>query len=495
MRRLARRQVLRILSRLPIALAGVAMPAACGPRVIEVERIIEREVTKVVTEVVRETVLVQRSPEIIEKTIEVEKVVTVTPAPPSVATIVAHGMTYGWTQFAAQMAPAFEEMFPQITIEWASRSDWSRYPEHIAALQASGEIGDLLECLPGVLLQAWAGQGLLQPLDALIVDDAFDTSGIFPSALNVCQCRGQLFALPIIAQPGAALLLYHRDAFDRAGLEHPRQDWTLTDLSAAARRLTADDNGDGFSDRFGYALAYGGSSVPPLLGLFGAHLFSEDGRRCVIDSPEGLDCLGWAHERIQRDHSVPTPTEVMQGPLSLFESGRAAMVRQTLLGLRNLLRLPEGGSGIGAVLFPQHPQTGARAAVSSGIAYAISSQSDRVQQALQWIKFVSSREMGAQMFLSGHSYPGSRFASWTDPRVLEVEPLCAQVADLMAEAHVLRLPHNLRLGECLGVWDDALAPMLHGEDEPAAVAAAMARAIDQVLALPAHDLFQAVQRT
>ena len=484
MRRLSRRDAMHMICGLPLALAGAALCSGCGPKVIEVERIVEREVTKVV----RETVLVQRSPEIIEKTIQVEKVVTVTPAPPSTAVLLAHGMTYGWTQFAMQMVPAFEEMFPHITVEWARRSDWSEYPQKIAALSASGELGDLIECPPGVLLRAWAEQDLVRGLDTLVSADTFETSGIFDSALDTCRYHNELYGLPFISHPADALLLYRREAFDRAGIEHPRQDWSLEDLSAAAQVLTADSDGDGLSERFGYVLRYWGVEVLPMLHLFGAQFFSEDGVECVVDRQEAVDCLAWAYEQIHEHHSAPAPDEVMQGPLTLFSNGRAAMVRHTLRGFRDLLRL-EGEAAIGALLFPQHPESGKRGTLSSGMAYCISRHSALAEQALQWIKFMSSREMGAQMFLGGYSYPGSRFASWTDARVLEVLPLCAQLADIMSEAEHPHLPWNLRLGECLEAWKRQIRPLLCGDAAPDQVATSIVAAVSEILALPKPDLF------
>ena len=47
----------RLLSALPLAcLAGVV--GACSRRVVQVERVVEKEVTTVITEIVRETVIV-----------------------------------------------------------------------------------------------------------------------------------------------------------------------------------------------------------------------------------------------------------------------------------------------------------------------------------------------------------------------------------------------------------------------------------------------------
>jgi len=473
-----------MIGHLPAALAGTVLVCGCGPRVIEVERIVEREVTKVV----RETVLVQRSPEVIEKTIEVEKVVTVTPAPRSPAVLVAHGTMYGWTQFATQMVPTFQEMFPHIAIEWVTRSHWGTYERQIAARAASDELGDLVECPLGVAFEGWSRQGLFRRLDRLIVADPFDTRGIFPSALAACEHQGTLHGLPFMCHPGDALLVYRQDLVEAVGVEPPTHGWTLDDLSLAASALTGTRDGSGHPERYGLALRYRGAEVLPMLHLNGAELISEDGRTTMVESPQVRACLGWARDLIHCLGAAPTPKAVTQGAFSLLRSGGAAMMRHTLQGFLDLQSLM-GEDKVAAAAFPQHPETGRRATLCCGMAYCIPQRSELAEQAWQWIKFISSREMGAQMFLGGYSYPGSRLASWTDPRVLDLLPLCAQVADILSTAPTARLPWNLRQADCLEAWTTHVWPLLRGEATVDQVIATLGEAIDDVLAQPLPELF------
>jgi multiple sugar transport system substrate-binding protein len=44
---------------------------------------------------------------------------------------------------------------------------------------------------------------------------------------------------------------YNKDLFDRAGIRYPDTAWTWSDLLAAAKRLTADSNGDGEPEQYG----------------------------------------------------------------------------------------------------------------------------------------------------------------------------------------------------------------------------------------------------
>jgi len=155
------------------------------------------------------------------------------------------------------------------------------------------------------------------------------------------------------------------------------------------------------------------------------------------------------------------------------------MARADLMGLVALQHL--GDEDIGGILFPAREPGGRKGAVAEGMAYCISAQSRYPIEAFQWIKYMSGREMGVQMFLRGYAEPGCRAASWRDPRVLERCPLCARVADVAETAEAARLPWNLRLAECLRVWHEETERLARGDTTPDACAAAVAARIDPLL--------------
>lgn len=478
MRRLTRREFLSQAIGLSWGALSACALGACGQKVIEIEKIVEKEVTKVVKEVVRETVVVESTPQIIERT--VEKLITLAPSPKPRVVITADVMAYGWTQFAMLVSPAFEELFPNVTIRWNASSDWSAYPQRIASLSASGQLGDLLECPPGALLARWARKRIVRPLDEIILADGFDTSGIFKSALRFSLYEGKQVGLPFLCHTGENVLIYRKGLFDKAKLPYPSSAWTLDDLSQAATRLTKDHDGDGKTDQFGYDVRYELPGAYPMLSLFGASLFSQDGRKCLIHSKSGIACLRWAQEQVRIREVAPSPVQVERGSLEMLRDGRLAMLRHNF---RTLVELSRSGElDIEGVLLPKHPVSGKVGTLASGMVYCISQQSRFAAEAFQWIKFISSREMGVQMFLGGYAEPGCRAASWKDARVLEHFPLCAQIASVAETAEVERLPANLRVGECLRAWNRRIAPLLLGEITPEECAEQVQREVDAILA-------------
>ncbi len=482
---LTRRSFLRHVAMVGTGITSASFLSACLRQVV-VEKVVEKQVTKVVKEVVRETVIVESTPKVIEveKTVQVEKLVTAIPALKGKAIIVADVMSYGWTQCAMLRSAAFEELFPNIGIRWRSLSGWHEYPRKVATLYASGELGDLVEGPPGDLLSYWAEQRLIRPLDEIINADGFDLSGIFWSTLASLRYRNQRIGLPFIGNAGENVLLYNKRLFDEAGITYPNPGWTLDDLGKAGTALTRDSDGDGRNDQYGLAVRYSLPGAYPTLHLFGARLFSENGLECTLNGPAGIEFLRWIQQQIYERKLAPNPAQVEGGAVEMLQAGTVAMLRNSFRTYATLLSVPGKQREIGAALFPKHPASGQTGTLASGLAYCISQRSEIPGEVFQWCKFMSSRDMGVQMCLGGYGDPGCRSASWKDPRVVELYPLCAQIADTVDGAEIERLPWNLRLAECLDIWNRELVPLMFNERSPEECAGRITQEINKVLALP-----------
>lgn len=474
MKGLTRRHILRALSLGCFAAVG----SACARRVVEVERVVEKEVTTVITEIVRETVIVEGTPKVVERTIAVPMVVTAQPTQRPTVALVVDALDYGWTAFGRAMAPAFEEMFPAIRVEWRATSNWSTYPRRVATLRAAGQLGDVVEVPFGALLSQWHAQEVLQPLDAIMADEHYDTSGVFRGALSACTREGQVMAIPLLTHAGDCLLTYRRSLLDAVGVEPPSREWVLQDLLEAAGAVTRGLCAEK-PPIYGYGDSYRLPAAYPLMRAFGAELFDAEGRSCTIQSAEGVVFLRWLYDAMHTDSVAPRPHEAEGSMAGMFAEGRLAMVRADLMGYVSLQHL--GGEDVDGALLPPLVVEGPPGAVAEGVAYGISARSPHPSEAFQWIRFMCSREMGVQMFLRGYAEPGCRAASWRDPRVLERCPLCARVADVAETAAAERLPWNLRHAECLSVWHAETEQLARGATTPEACAAAVASRIDALL--------------
>ncbi|MHB0857736.1 MAG: extracellular solute-binding protein [Anaerolineae bacterium] len=467
---LTRRAFLRAaLTSLPLVVVG------CRQQVVEVERLIEKEVTKLV----RETVIVSGTPEIIERTVEM--LVTPTPSPREGISVVADVTSQSWSQFAMLMSPSFEEMFPSIRIEWRSVSDWGVYPEVVATAQASGQIADLLEVPIGPLLGNWAERNTIRTLDDVVAADGFDTSGFLQGPLSACRHRQELVGLPFIGHSGDSIVAYDEALLGQAELPSPTGNWTLDDLRSTATAFTAQHSADRRVSRFGYGETLSLPSAFPLLHAHDAYLFSQDAQSCALGDAQGLAALRWIYDLVHSGNASPAPAQVEGGLLTMFGAGKLAMLRLDLRGLLQVLPLLEPDRQIGSAILPEHPASGKIGTLAAGMAYCLGGDTSVPNEAFQWIKFACGREMGVQMFLGGYGEPGARKASWTDPRVVREQPICAQVALVADVAEAERLPESLDVLPFYQAWERRVHALRAGQSTPEDAAESLCAEIEAAL--------------
>lgn len=119
----------------------------------------------------------------------------------------------------------------------------------------------------------------------------------------------------------------YNQAHPDAPLELPSERWTWDDLRAAAKALTTRDPGGNVEIR-GIDFAVWSWPFMAFLAQAGGSLWSEDGTRCTIDSPQGAEALNFMRAMARDDRSfVPQLSGYLSGtgPDVLFARGRTAM--------------------------------------------------------------------------------------------------------------------------------------------------------------------------
>jgi len=116
------------LTLLLVTVSLVAAGAGCATPTPEVvEKVVEKVVTQVVKETVKETVIIEGTPQVVEKevtkVVEVEKVVTATPAPKEAVTLVVaasvqYGETFDIFNTATTMEPHVMIYEPLVTVDY-----------------------------------------------------------------------------------------------------------------------------------------------------------------------------------------------------------------------------------------------------------------------------------------------------------------------------------------------------------------------------------------
>lgn len=237
----------------------------------------------------------------------------------------------GWEAHVAR----FNEQFPDITVNLIGvpGTIWADYLNGTATLIAGGETPDIIwVATEGV--RFLVDLDLMMPLDDLIAEegDALDDyfGDIAPSLLDGFRIEDQLYFLPY--SWNNMVIYYNKNMFDAAGLEYPSDDWTREDFLAAAQAMTADNDGDGNNDQYGFS-GSGGAMFFTLPWVFanGTDIVSDDFCSTNLTDPAVIEAIQFIHDMVYEYKVAPAPgtltnTEIqfINGEVAMFGAGRWA---------------------------------------------------------------------------------------------------------------------------------------------------------------------------
>ncbi len=143
------------------------------------------------------------------------------------------------------IADAFMAANPDITIEFIG-TPMNDIFKTVTTNAIGGELPDIFTNTPEFAATA-EDLGIVADLNEVF--DAEFLAGFYPTALEESTVNGKLVVLPWFTVPVG--VLYRADWFEEAGLEGPQ---TWDEFVNAAQTLTQDTDGDGQTDRWGFAM-------------------------------------------------------------------------------------------------------------------------------------------------------------------------------------------------------------------------------------------------
>ena len=172
----------------------------------------------------------------------------------------------------------------------------------------------------------YASQGTLLDLTPHIEknNDWDYLAEIYPSILESLKIDGHIYALP--GNLNTDVLYYNRALFRKAGVPYPDETWDWDDMLAAAKQLTV-------RDEKGRPLQYGLVGKSGTVGWVdyivqnGGRIWSEDGSKCVINSPEAAEAMRFVVDLSLKHHVTPTTMGELEFNVNeAFQTNRAAML-------------------------------------------------------------------------------------------------------------------------------------------------------------------------
>ena len=321
-----------------------------------------------------------------------------------------------------QVAERYEELRPgtRVLLESAPNG----YEERLLTSIAAGRPPDVY-LLDSPDIPTFVDRGLALDFAPYRESLGFHTDSVFPQVLEPFRRGDAIFALPKDFTP---MVLYaNRGVLARAGVElppgvagspsegpqEPARDlpgWTWDDFRRAARTVTADTDGDGRPDVFGFDFPRNLYQWVPFVWSAGGDILAPDGTAATgfLDAPPALAAYGFL-TGLAEDGLTPGAQFVQQGDPARearFASGKQAFLLSghwTLPVFRDLV--DSGGLDLAILPIPHHPSQPSATSVLYASGWAVPPNAANPRRAIDLAGFLASPEAQRIRARSGLAIP------------------------------------------------------------------------------------------
>lgn len=291
----------------------------------------------------------------------------------------------GESQLRQRIAQAFEKTHPNIKVQLLPVSN--RVDEQLVRI-AGGDPPDVLY-LNQSFFGSFVHQGILLDLMPYVKRDKVDLSKLYASFVSQLQENGKLYAMPM--EVTSIAMLYNQDAFDSAGLPTPSTKWNddrwnWDSFLQAARKLTADTNGDGQKDRWGVGLILGALDQITYPWVFqnGGEIFDDKANKFLLNSEPSVEALQWLADLINKEKVALGPIwggdAFKKETAAMYPYGRWLSQFQDAKFRWNVAPLPKGRQAATVLIW---------------LAYGIAANARHKEEAWEFLKFLITPEIQA----------------------------------------------------------------------------------------------------
>ncbi|MFI5910551.1 ABC transporter substrate-binding protein [Dactylosporangium sp. NPDC051541] len=303
----------------------------------------------------------------------------------------------------------------KVTLTPVTGENWGTYYANVATLIASGKHPDLM-VISGEGAQFVHANKLIQPINKYLESDAEAktiTGDIAKGLIDGFTVKGDVITLTYGWND--MVVYYNTDVFKAAGVEPPKADWTWADFEATAKKLTADTNGDGKPDRYGFTWASNEifPGIMPWVANANGNLTSDDVCKATADTPQVNKAVSFLDNLI-KENVAPAPMP-MSDVFTRFQNGQVAMFGAGRWPIATLL------PGFKAFDIQLYPKGDTYKTVFGGAGYPILKSSKNPDLAWEYQKFTVSTDIEKQYVGTpekpGDSIPSRRSLAQTISKV------------------------------------------------------------------------------
>ncbi|NOY81564.1 MAG: extracellular solute-binding protein [Kiritimatiellaeota bacterium] len=263
--------------------------------------------------------------------------------------------------------------------------------EKVIVQSLAGVGPDLFDCYDGYQLSAYVRSGIAWDVTDALKKAGIDvTRDVWPAVFPNILHEGRVYGFPTNVAVNA--IWFNKDIFDAAGIPYPTGTMTWQQFLPLAQKLTVRDK-NGRAKRFGLLADWW--NWKQFVLQWGGRMFTPDGTKCIIDSPEAIAGVQFFHDLIYRYRVMPSPVEEAamattggwgSGAIHFFGGGKGAMAlggRWWLCTLRNV-----EGLRLGAFACPFGPKKVYR---GYGRATLINAKSSRREAAVKFLLYEAGK--------------------------------------------------------------------------------------------------------
>ncbi len=294
--------------------------------------------------------------QVVKETQVVNQVQTqVVPAEATTVTLSGWASSPAETALYLQLVNNFMVANPGIIVNYQPIT--GDYAQTMLTNFAAGTVPDIFYVDVSVF-QVWAGNGVLLPLDDLMVNTGTTKDMFVPSLLNAFTFDGKIMGIP--KDFNTLGLFYNTDMFDKAGLKYPDDTWTWTELKDAAAKLT--NLADPKNPVYGFCAAADAGRFPAYVFQAGGQIMKPDFSDTELDAQAAIDAATF-YTGFRADKTGAIPADFGEGWQGTdFGKGQCAMVNeggwlipylsQSFPNVKyGVARLPAGPGGKGNMIF------------------------------------------------------------------------------------------------------------------------------------------------
>ncbi len=306
-----------------------------------------------------------------------------------------------------QVADRYEALHPGVRVVLESAPNG--YEERLLTSIAAGRPPDVY-LMDSPDIPTFVERGLALDLAPYREALGFRPDSVFGQVADAFRRGGSMFALPKDFTP---MVLYaNRSVLAAAGVEDllPAPGWTWTDFRRAAEAVTADTDGDGRQDVFGFDFPRNLYQWVPFVWSAGGDILAPGGSRAAgyLDGPEALEAYRFL-TALAEDGLTPGAQFVQQGDPARearFASGGQAFLLSGHWTLPVFRDLVEAGALDLAILpIPHHPSRTAATSVLYASGWAVPPNAPNLRRAIDLAGFLASPEAQRVRARSGLAIP------------------------------------------------------------------------------------------